>query len=305
LSYTRVPGSSVATAILPAVEVSFRLVDVFTSVPFAGNQLCVVPDPPADLDATTMATLAREIGFPESTFVTGVRDGGYDVRIFTPDAELPFAGHPTLGTAFTLASEHRVGTSLVQTSAAGDVPVEVDLAAGMAWMQQLPPRFGVEVDDRTAVARAAGLELEDLVDGLPVVAGSTGLAHLMVAVSDEAALRRARRDDAGCHEVCTAAQAESLYLFAVRGEGDVMARMFDRGANIGEDPATGSAAGPLGAYLAKHRPGSVTGMITIAQGEMVGRPSFLHVDVQPLGDSSSVRVGGGVQIVGEGSFRLN
>jgi trans-2,3-dihydro-3-hydroxyanthranilate isomerase len=303
LSYTR-EAPSVATAILPAVEVAFRLVDVFTEVPFAGNQLCVVPEPPAGLDAATMATLAHEIGFSESTFVTGVRVGGYDVRIFTPDAELPFAGHPTLGTAFTMVSENRVGPTLIQTSAAGDVPVDVDVAAGTAWMQQLPPVFGTEVLDRAAVARAAGLELADLVEGLPILPGSTGLVHLMVPLRDEAALRRARRDHAGCQSVCAAAEAESLYLFAVRGEGDVMARMFDRGSKIGEDPATGSAVGPLGAYLARHGLAPVPGIVVVAQGEMVRRPSFLHVDVRPEDDSLSVRVGGGVRIVGEGSFHL-
>jgi trans-2,3-dihydro-3-hydroxyanthranilate isomerase len=287
------------------VEVAFRLVDVFTDAPFAGNQLCVVPDPPADLDAETMSMLAREIGFSETTFVTGVREGGYDVRIFTPDAELPFAGHPTLGTAFTLVSEDRVGPSLMQTSAAEDVPVEVDLAAGTARMEQHPPTFGDEVDDRAAVARAAGLELQDLVEGLPIVAGSTGLAHLMMPVRDEAALRRARRDDAGCGTVCATAETASLYLFTVRGDSDVMARMFDRGANIGEDPATGSAVGPLGAYLAQHRLAGMPGRAVVAQGEMVGRPSFLHVDAQPRGDSFSVHVGGGVRIVGAGSFRFD
>jgi trans-2,3-dihydro-3-hydroxyanthranilate isomerase len=286
------------------VEVAFRLVDVFTEVPFAGNQLCVIPEPPADLDTETMATLTREIGFSETSFVTGVREGGYDVRIFTPDDELPFAGHPTLGTAFTLVSEDRVGPNLVQTSSAGDVPVDVDVAAGTAWMQQLPPLFGYPVDDRASVARAAGLEIGDLVEGLPIVAGSTGLAHLMVPLRDEGALRRARRDDAGCEEVCAAAEAESLYLFTVLGNRDVKARMFDRGSIVGEDPATGSAAGPLGAYLAQHRLAGMPGSVVVAQGEMVGRPSFLHVDVQPRGDSFTVRVGGGVRIVGEGSFRL-
>jgi trans-2,3-dihydro-3-hydroxyanthranilate isomerase len=286
------------------VEVSFRLVDVFTDVPFAGNQLCVVPEPPAGLDAKTMATLAREIGLSETTFVTAIREGGYDVRIFTPDAELPFAGHPTLGTAFTLVSEDRVGPNLVQASAAGEVSVEVDLAAGTAWMQQLPPLFGYPVDDRGAVARAAGLEPDDLVEGSPIVAGSTGLAHLMVPLREEGALRRARRDDAGCQKVCADTEAESLYLFVVRGAGDVMARMFDRSQKIGEDPATGSAAGPLGAYLAEHRLAGMPGRIVVAQGEMVGRPSFLHVEAQPLGESFSVRVGGGVRIVGEGSFRV-
>jgi trans-2,3-dihydro-3-hydroxyanthranilate isomerase len=286
------------------VEVAFRLVDVFTEVPFAGNQLCVVPDTPAGLDAETMATLTREIGFAETTFVTGIREAGYDVRIFTPDAELPFAGHPTLGTAFTLVSEDRVGPNVVQTSSAGDVPVEVDVGAGMAWMQQLPPLFGYPVDDRAAVARAAGLELRDLVEDLPIVAGSTGLAHLMVPVLDERALRRARRNDALCESVCTTTEAESLYLFTVRHDGDVMARMFDRGSKIGEDPATGSAAGPLGAYLAEHRLAGMPGKAVVAQGEMVGRPSFIHVEAQPLADSFSVRVGGGVQIVGDGSFRV-
>ena len=286
------------------MEVAFRLVDVFTEVPFAGNQLCVVPDPPADLDAEAMAMLAREIGFSETTFVTGIRKSGYDVRIFTPDAELPFAGHPTLGTAFTLVSEDRVGRNLVQTSAAGDVPVEVDLAAGTAWMQQLPPVFGDPVDDRAAVARAAGLELDDLVEGLPIVAGSTGLAHLMVPLREEEALRRARRDDAGCEKVCAAAEAESLYLFVVRGEGDVMARMFDRGANIGEDPATGSAAGPLGAYLARHRLAGMPGRSWSRRARWwVGRASSMWT-CDREGDSFSVRVGGGVRIVGDGSFRL-
>ena len=298
------PVSSVATAILPAVEVAFRLVDVFTEAPFAGNQLCVVPDAPADLSAETMATLAGEIAFSETTFVTGVRESGYDVRIFTPDAELPFAGHPTLGTAFTLASEGRVGRHVVQTSAAGDVPVEVGVAGGTAWMDQLPARFGDPIVDREGIVRAAGLELSDLVDGLPIVVGSTGLPHLMVPVRDEETLRRARRDDAGCGTACAAAEAESLYLFAVRGPGDVMARMFDRGANIGEDPATGSAAGPLGVYLADHELAGMPGRVVVAQGEMVGRASFHHVDVINIDGVRALRVGGGVRVVGDGVFRV-
>jgi trans-2,3-dihydro-3-hydroxyanthranilate isomerase len=287
------------------VEIGFRLVDVFTEVPFAGNQLCVVPDPPADVDAAIMAVLAREIGFSETTFVTAIHPDGYDVRIFTPNDELPFAGHPTLGTAFTLASEGRLNARAVQTSAAGDVPVEVDLAGGIAWMQQLPPVFGEPVVDRAAVAAAAGLEPSDLIDVLPIVVGSAGIRHLMVPVSDEATIRRAVRDEAGCSAVCAANDAEALYLFVVRAEGDVMARMFDRWSAIGEDPATGSAAGPLGAYLAAHGLAGMPGRVTIAQGEMVGRPSFLHVDVRFDGGPFTVRVGGGVRIVGEGSFRVD
>jgi len=285
------------------MRVGFTLVDVFTDVPFAGNQLCVVPEPPDDLGSATMQVLAREIGFSETTYVTAVHEGGYDVRIFTPVSELRFAGHPTLGTAFTLVRLGVVPASVVQTSTAGDVPVEVDLGAGAATMRQLPAEFGEPFDDRGAVARAAGVEADDLGPG-PIAPVSTGIIHLMVPVVGEDALRRASRDDRGCVTVCERAGVESLYLFAVRGRGDVMARMFDRSAEIGEDAATGSAAGPLGAYLSEHDAGGMPGHVTIAQGEMIGRPSFIEVDVARHDAGWVAFVGGGVQIVGEGSFEL-
>lgn len=287
------------------MQVAFRILDVFTEAPFAGNQLCVVSDPPPELTGEQMLTLTREIGFSETTFVTEVREGGYEVRIFTPEKEIPFAGHPTLGTAFAMVQSGRLSSPLVQTTEAGDVPVEVDLASGTGWMRQLPPVFGREVRDRDAVARAAGLEPGDLVAALPVIPVSTGIFHMMVPVRDEAALRHAVRDDVGSARVCEAADdAESLYLFTVRGDGDVMARMFDRYASIGEDPATGSAAGPLGAYLSAHGLAGMPGRTAIAQGEMVGRPSFLHIETAADGDTWSIRVGGGVRIVGEGSFSI-
>jgi trans-2,3-dihydro-3-hydroxyanthranilate isomerase len=288
------------------VEIAFRLVDVFTDVPFAGNQLCVVPDVPAGVSTETMQTLAREIGFSETTFVTAIRSAGYDVRIFTPVSELPFAGHPTLGTAFVLVSEGRVEPRVTQTCIAGEVPVVIELEARRGSMRQLPPVFGTNVDDRGAVAEAAGLAASDLVPELPIVPISTGIPHLMVPVRDEATLRRAWRNDAACADVCRRAdEAESLYLFTVRGPGDVMARMFDRSPEIGEDPGTGSAAGPLGAYLAAHELVDVPGRVTVAQGELVGRPSFIDVTVDRDGSSFAIGVGGGVRIVGEGSFRLD
>src|SRR2546423_7001635 len=164
------------------MRVGFTLVDVFTDVPFAGNQLCVVSEPPEDLDGATMQVLAREIGFSETTYVTAVRQGGYDVRIFTPVSELRFAGHPTLGTAFVLARLGVVPSSVVQTSAAGDVPVEVELEAGAATMRQLRPQFGEAFDDRDAVASAARLGQSDLGAG-PTVPVSTGISHLMGPVT--------------------------------------------------------------------------------------------------------------------------
>ena len=236
-----------------------------------------------------MATLALEIGLLGVDVRDGESDDGYDVRIFTPDAELPFAGHPTLGTAFVLASRGRIGADVVQVSAAGEVPVRVDLAPGARRCGSCRRCSGAEVTDRAAVADAAGLTRPTL---SPISRSSSrrpGSPHLMVPVQDEAALRRAVRRDRTA-DVCAAAEAESLYLFTVRGDGDVMARMFDRGSVIGEDPATGSAAGPLGAYLAVHGLAGMPGRVVVAQGEMVRRPSFLHVDVEPAGDSWAIDV---------------
>jgi trans-2,3-dihydro-3-hydroxyanthranilate isomerase len=249
-----------------------------------------------------MQALAAEIAFSETTFVTAYHDDGYDVRIFTPVSELPFAGHPTLGTAFVVVDEGRAPASLVQRCLAGEIPVTIDPASGTGWMRQLPPRFDGVVADRDAVAAAAGLAPDDLVPELPVRRVSTGLPHLMVPVRDEAALRRAARDDRGCAEVCAATDAESLYLFTVRGAGDVMARMFDRSSRIGEDPATASAAGPLGAYLGEHGLAGLPGRATIEQGELTGRPSTIEIDLGRDGSTWSVAVGGGIRSVGSGTF---
>jgi len=286
------------------MRLPFRLVDVFADAPFGGNQLCVVPETPPELDTATMQALALEIGFSETTFVTAVRPDGYDVRIFTPEEELPFAGHPTLGTAFTLAREGTIGPEATQRCGAGDIPVLIDLGAGSASMRQLPPRTGRKVEDRGAVAAAAGLEPDDLIPELPIIPVSTGIFHTMVAVRDDATLRRAARDDRRCAEVCAQIEAESLYLFAIRGDGDVRARMFDKGATIGEDPATGSAAGPLGAYLARHGLIETPGSVVVAQGEQVGRPSFLRVSVERDGDSWALDVAGGVHPWGDGAFEI-
>jgi trans-2,3-dihydro-3-hydroxyanthranilate isomerase len=144
------------------MEIGFRLVDVFTERSFLGNRLCVVPEVPDGLCSEQMQMLALETNFSETTFVIETGPDGYRMRIFTPDAELPFAGHPTLGTAFTLASEGRTATTVTQTTSGGDVPVEVDLDGGFAWMTQWPPELGAEFVDRALIADAAGLSPDDL-----------------------------------------------------------------------------------------------------------------------------------------------
>jgi trans-2,3-dihydro-3-hydroxyanthranilate isomerase len=285
-----------------AREIGFRLVDVFTPRPFAGNQLCVVPDP-GDLSDDEMLAVTREIAFSETTFVTSAEGARYSVRIFTPDGELPFAGHPTLGTAFVMVSEGRVRSPLTQTVRAGEIPVDVDVAANVAWMTQLPPTFGRAYGDLARVARATGLSVSDLRDDVPVQTVSTGLPPLIVPVRDLDTLRSARIDPEVVAEICAASGGEELYLFAETPDG-VTARFLGPTVAIVEDPATGSAAGPLGAYLARYGLARMPGRVLVRQGEQVGRPSELHVEVGPEGDSWRVRVGGGVHVVGRGSFAL-
>jgi trans-2,3-dihydro-3-hydroxyanthranilate isomerase len=287
---------------VPGVNVPFRLVDVFTPRPLGGNQLCVVPDP-GELGDAEMQAIAKEIGFSETTFVTEAAGDRYAMRIFTPGQELPFAGHPTLGTVFVLVSEGRVSTPATQVIAAGEIPVEVDVEANTARMTQLPAEFGPIFPDRDLIASAIGLTVAELDPRRPVRTVSTGLPTTIVPVRDLDTLRRATRNERLVGEAARASGGQDLYLFAPTAEG-VTARMFDSEFGIGEDPATGSAAGPLGVYLAEYGDLDTTRRLSIRQGEQVGRPSELHVEARWEDGAWRARVGGGVHIVGRGAFEL-
>jgi len=285
------------------MRIPFRLVDVFTERPLAGNQLCVVPDAGA-VPEELMPQLAQEIGFSETTYVLESGGDRYRMRIFTPGSELPFAGHPTLGTAFTLVSEGIVATPVTQSVPAGEIEVEVDLDRGSARMKQMPPTFGKEIEDRELLAAANGLGLDQLHPDLPAQVVSTGLSHLIVPARNEAAMAAAERNPAALEKLLETAGTDAVYLFASDADGEAKARMFDVTRGIGEDPATGSAAGPLGAYLAARGVAGMPGTVVIRQGEEIGRPSVLHAQVEAEGDSWRVHVGGGVRIVGDGAFDL-
>ncbi|HXF72045.1 MAG TPA: PhzF family phenazine biosynthesis protein [Actinomycetota bacterium] len=278
---------------------AFRLVDVFGTEPFSGNQLCVVPDA-RDLDDRTMQVLAREIGFSETTFVTEARGERYAMRIFTPGGELPFAGHPSLGTAYILVAEGRVGSPAVQVVAAGEFPVEVDLAASRASLAAVAATPGPAVDRRRAAA-AAGLVGDDLDPDLPPQVASAGLPFLVVPARDPRAVARARPGEPTLGPLLAEVGADGLYLVATVGEDAYRARMFDATLGIGEDAATGSAALALGAYLLGL---GRAGRFTILQGAEVGRPSVLEVEAAPGPAGPRVTVAGQVHVVGDGRFRL-
>ncbi len=281
--------------------VRFLVADVFAERPFAGNQLCVVPDGDA-VPEGLMPALASEIGFSETTFVTEASPGDYRMRIFTPAKELPFAGHPSLGTAFSLAWLGRVGERVTQHVAAGDYPIEVDLVAGRAAMDQGVATFGPAVEDGAALAAALGLDPADLRDDVPLEAVSTGNRQIIALATSEDAVRRASPSGPALRPLLQAADADGVYLAAFDANGGALARAFFADLEIEEDPATGSAAGPLGAFLSAHA--GLEGSLTIRQGEQVGRPSVLEVDVERTAAGQRVRVAGGVFVVAEGAFMV-
>jgi trans-2,3-dihydro-3-hydroxyanthranilate isomerase len=291
--------------------------DVFTSKPLAGNQLAVLPAA-TGLNDAEMQAIAKEMAFSETTFVLPAEAPGTDirVRIFTPALEVPMAGHPTVGTAFALADEAVIATGrerLVFGLNVGPTPVDLEWKQGRAhfvWMTQSNPRFGPPVADRGAVAAALGLAVGDLVESLPVCEGSTGLPFLFVPLRDRDAVDRARTS-AGALEALEAVVGENrpAYVFALEGgERPVTySRMFGPQFQVPEDPATGSASGPLAVYLVKY------GAISRAQAERVlnlqgyaiGRPSEVHISVPPgEGDIEQVLVGGQAVRVAAGELYL-
>jgi trans-2,3-dihydro-3-hydroxyanthranilate isomerase len=275
--------------------------DVFTATPMTGNGLAVVHDAD-DLDEATMLAFARETDLSETTFVQTATEAGADYRnrIFTPGGELDFAGHPSLGTAVAVArARGEREASYVQQTRAGLQPIEVRLDGERAdaVMLQGPASRGVEVDPADALG-AVGLDAGDADPELPCRLVSTGQPHLMAPVRDVGALGRVRPDAARLDALLSPIGCTVLYLAARDGGGAVRARGFFVVDGVArEDPATGSAAGPLMAHL--HAETGIT-RVRIAQGVEMGRPSEIECAVE----GELVRVGGSVVVLASGQVAL-
>jgi trans-2,3-dihydro-3-hydroxyanthranilate isomerase len=296
----------------------FVQVDVFTERVFGGNPLAVVFEA-GGLEGEVMQRIAREMNCSETTFLLAPTraDCGARVRIFTPGREIPFAGHPTIGTAWVLATEGLLppGTTRFNLEE-GIGPVEVTLEGDPArpsflWMRHGEARFGPELTDRAGFARALGLEASDLLAGQPVRSGSTGNTFLYIPLRDREAVDRARLDV----PALLAAQGEGpnlgVFVFAPDPDpraGRVYSRMFaPHTSGVPEDPATGSASGPLGAYLVERGLVAPADSVAIVseQGTRMGRPSFVHIRVGMRGGRvDEILVGGGVVPVIEGRLRI-
>jgi trans-2,3-dihydro-3-hydroxyanthranilate isomerase len=275
--------------------------DVFAERPLAGNGLAVVDDADGVSDETMLA-LAQEMGLSETTFVQSTSADGADYRnrIWDPHEELPFAGHPSLGTAVAVARWRGLDEAgFVQETIAGLQPIEVRKENGgwRASMLQNAAEFGPELD-RDAVMTAVGLRAEDSHPDLPPQVVSTGMPHVIAPVAERDSLARALPDYPTIYELSEAHGSIVIYLASIDPDGEaVRARSFTRTVEMGEDPATGSAAGPLGAYL-NQRNG--TERLVIRQGEEMGRPSLLEVEMA----DGRPRVSGGVAPLIDGEVSL-
>jgi len=284
-----------------------RWVDVFTERALAGNPLAVVLE--ADgLSQAQMQAIARETNLSETTFVLPPqkREHGAKVRIFTPYAELPFAGHPTVGTGWVLLDEGLVGSDaagFTLEEGVGPVAVRVDRGGGVVvlWMSHPPVKFGEVIGERVDMAAALGLTVGDLLPEVPIQVVSTGLPFVYVALKDAAAADRAVSSGEALTTVLDSHGLPPVFLFAAVGGDRLYSRMFGpHGATrIAEDPATGSASGPVGAFAVRYGliPRAAEVSIVSEQGTKMGRQSFINITLAyPAGAElpSQIEVGGSV-----------
>lgn len=288
-------------------EKVFYILDVFAEKKYTGNQLAVVRKAEG-LSSDEMQQIAREINFSETTFILSdeSRAGGFDVRIFTPREEVPFAGHPTLGTAFIIRNEILKGrvVELSLNLKVGSIPVRFN-EAGYCWMQQKSPSFGRQ-HPPAVLADVLHLSVNDLDGRFPVQEVSTGLPFFIVPLKSLQALKQAQVDLAKYYTLIEQADAKGILVFSPETHesgNDLSARVFVDYYGVPEDPATGSGNGCLAGYLVKQRYfGSNSIDIRCEQGYEIGRPSLLLLQAKETEITIDISVGGKCILVGQGKL---
>lgn len=274
----------------------YAVVDVFTDVPLAGNQLAVFTDA-REIPEHLLQALAREMAFSETVFVYPSERAHARLRIFTPAAEIPFAGHPTLGSAFVLGQPMQLDTIALETGA-GVVPVRLEReGAKVVFGRMEQPIPSIEQVDEAGVLEALGVERSEL----PVELYDNGMRHVYVALPSEDAVAAVMPD---LRALASFGPDAGFNCFGGSGTR-WKTRMFAPGGGVPEDPATGSAAGPLAVHLARHGRIAWGDEIEISQGVELGRPSTLYARaVGSDGSIERVEVAGSAVVVARGEFRL-
>ncbi|MBI3775168.1 MAG: PhzF family phenazine biosynthesis protein [Gammaproteobacteria bacterium] len=287
----------------------FFITDVFTTRKYGGNPLATFIDCES-LSAQEMQQIAKEINFSETTFITArqPRNGGYDVRIFTPKSEVEFAGHPTLGTAHVIRNQvmQTRANDLVLNLPIGPVPVtfaDATASATVVWMKQFAPKFGKQ-GDAAALARVLGIEPAALDMDFPIEEISTGFPHIVVPLKSLAALKRVTINTQHYRALVADAWAKIILVFSRESYEpgqSLSVRVFADFYGIPEDAATGSGNGALAAYLVRHNVlGSAQVDVLSGQGYEMGRPSTLALRAHANKTDIEVFVGGSVVDVAEG-----
>lgn len=298
-------------------QLEYHLVDVFTEEKFGGNQLAVFTDGEV-LPDELMQNIARELNISETVFLLPPDDPSNTVklRIFTPRSEVPFAGHPTIGTAFVLRRLHHirkdglvhfeenVGPIMVQVSTNADNTIQVD-------MYQPIPEFGPIFKDRRSIAEMLSIEMEDFLPEYPIQVLSSGVPFVFIPVRDLETIRKVKLNLDLWERYLSKGSAPNVFVFTMQTElpdSTVHCRMFAPAMGITEDPATGAASGPLGAYLVKH--GLVSKIDSLSmiseQGFEINRPSLINIAVTADDNEiTGVRIGGFCQYIGRGVIELD
>ncbi|MBD1813986.1 PhzF family phenazine biosynthesis protein [Microcoleus vaginatus DQ-U2] len=292
---------------------NFYIVDVFAESKYAGNQLAVFCGAGvAELSEAQMLLIAREINYSETTFIRSPdpRDGGYDVRIFTPKKELPFAGHPTLGTAFVLQQEiiREKVDRVILNLAVGQIPVTFNYhneSADILWMRQNPPSFG-QVLSAASLANVLNLEPDEIDANFPIQEVSTGVPFIIVPLKTLASLKKAQVNLDKYFELVNTMEAKEILIFCPQTYSDIndlSVRVFAPSLGIPEDPATGSANGCLAGYLVEYAYYGETKIdVRVEQGYEIDRPSLLLLQAAKNDGEIAVWVGGKVVMVAKGEF---
>ena len=290
-------------------ELTFYIVDVFTERKYAGNQLAVFRGG-QKLSDLEMQQIAVEMNYSETTFILSEaeHEGGYDVRIFTPQEEVPFAGHPTLGTAHIIRTEILGGKAerVTLNLKVGKIPVAFRTEAdGLAWMTQIEPVFGAQLRAET-LSSILSLAPAEIDERFPIEEVSTGLPFMIVPLKNLETLKKAKVNQELYFDLIKDTWAKGILVFCPEGHSPsnhISVRVFVDCFSIPEDPATGSGNGCLAGYLVKHRYwGQPKIDVCSEQGYEIGRPSLLYLRAEEKDGRISVYVGGKAITVAKGVF---